>query len=258
MAISISSASLRIAGALKVLAGGNAVAHAGIRREATEIALIGFGVMICKSYANGVFTAAMRNSGDIEAESLSVRADYLAASTARTSQPTGGITVTLLDVNTNISRAEVGAEGKAGVDGSGSLSVFSDAEICANGTINAEADALTANTLIITAVRVAVNEVESFLNADQSAWLNLTGDNSTVGGRLTVDSTLSGGASKATTAGSAGPKKGVTLTLVGVDVNSAKAHSTTVNSASITDGTYTVGSLKLNAVSSPSVSCACI
>jgi hypothetical protein len=246
---SLYGAAFDLSGTLSVVSRGKSVAHAGIRKTGSSIALVGVGVMVSKAYASGTFNALVSECRGIKASSLSVLTDYTALATAETTQPTGGIKLALLDINTNISKAEVGTESYAGVAGSGSMNILGNAEILAKGTISAAAEAMQAG-VSITAVDVTVNEVESHLCATQQAHLNLTGEESSVGGALIVDSTISGGSSNAVTEGSAG---GVDLHLVGVDVNKAEAHSTTNNTAAVIGGTYTVGSLKVRAIAAPSV-----
>ena len=222
-------------GAVNIDSNGNAIAHAGITTDTAEISIVGVGVMVTEARADAQFLAKMTNcSGKIGAGSLHVGTDYTATARAETLQPEGGVSASLVSVGVNSSTAVVGAVSEASVSGTGYMDVDGDVEVIASGNISATATVKQGTTL--TSIKVAVNNTKSTLSANQKAFINLTGTGNEAES-VSVTSQLISASSKAITGTTRGAKD---VSLVGISSNTAEASSTTINTAYIQGGSWTV------------------
>ena len=198
---SINASGIIASGAVDILNDAKSFAKAYTEADDANVGLVGVGVIVVNSFANGNFDAYVSNS-EVEAGSLAVRSNVTARSEAIAEQPCVSVSFAETDVNVAdaetgtknnayIKNSEVSAGGSANIYGAVyGIHVYADATATAYATIKAPIISLSGFKLLISDVDAIVSpkqyayikggSIKSVHGVRVVAWLNDNGEQGAV------------------------------------------------------------------------------
>jgi len=166
----IERVNLTVAQDITVRSSGSTVAVATVL-GGSGVSVVGIGVNVMYARAEGMFEALIDTAGTtIHANNVAVLVQYLAQANAVSKQPSGGVSVSVISINSNIAQATVGVNAIAAITGNGLLIAAGNVTVQTVGDARAEAQIPGVN-VTISGARVAVNVVTATVAAVQEAYL---------------------------------------------------------------------------------------
>ncbi len=248
----IDGAGLELTGTLTVNNKARSYAKADVATAANSVTGICVSLLLTDANASGTFMAYINGGAGktIAAATIDVNNTYYAISYAGVG-PAGevGVELRLVTISANLAYASNACNAYAYISGTGTIQTAGDFSVTTTGYTRTLAEGRT-RSFSISLANVAVNQVSSTLNINQSAYLSLgSGCIMQVGGSLSVfsdivsvepadpDVNLNDGYGYALsrvggpTGSEDGNNQDVSISLFGVTVNTARSYARTNNSA---------------------------